>query len=351
MIIVDAHEDIAYNHVCFGRDYTRSALEKRRLEAGRYPVPMLGMPDAMLGRVAIVFATLFVSPSYSKPSPWPEPTYHNAREAYTHAMTQLDYYHKLADESEKITLIQESSDLDAVLATWKRGEQLKGRKHGLVILMEGADPILEPRQFEEWYERGVRIVGPAWMHTRYSAGTGAGGGLTHLGHELLEIMANYNAILDVSHMAEHAFMEAVDRYTGSVIASHSNPRRFCDTDRHLSDQMIVRLAERDGVMGIVMFNGFFKRDWRQTDKPGTVTMTHVLDAIDHVCQVTGSAAHVGIGSDFDGGFGAESTPDELDSVSDLWNIGAGLRTRGYTEDDIAAILGENMLRKLREALS
>lgn len=145
-------------------------------------------------------------------------------------------------------------------------------------------------------------------------------------------------------------MQALEHYDGSIIASHSNPRRFRDSDRHLSDAMIRRLAERDGVIGVVMFNAFLLNGWRRSDGKRAVTLATVADAIDHVCQVTGSAAHVGLGSDFDGGFGAESIPAEIDTVADLWRITDVLLERGYSRDDITAIMGGNMLRKLREAL-
>jgi membrane dipeptidase len=216
--------------------------------------------------------------------------------------------------------------------------------------MEGADPILEPKQFEEWYERGVRIVGTSWQATRYAGGTGEPGGLTDLGRELLEIMADFNAILDLSHMAEQACMESLDRYEGIVIASHSNPRHFCNTDRHLTDEAIRRLAERDGVMGIVLYNRFLTNDWKKGDPRSKVPLATVIAAIDYVCQLTGSASHVGIGTDFDGGFGVESIPEGLDTVGDLLEIGKALRAKGYAEADIEAVLGANMLRKLRQAL-
>jgi membrane dipeptidase len=161
-------------------------------------------------------------------------------------------------------------------------------------------------------------------------------------------MASFSAILDLSHLSEHAYLEAIDRYEGVIIASHSNPRKFCNTDRHLSDTMIERLAERDGVMGIVPFNRFLSNKWKKGDPKSDIPMSVVVDAIDYVCQLTGSAAHVGIGSDFDGGFGLESIPDGMDSTSDLLRIGAALKTLGYSEEDTAAILGGNMLRKLRQ---
>jgi membrane dipeptidase len=354
MILVDAHEDIAFNALVHGRDYRMPAYETRRREAAEGIIgngqAMLGLPESLLARVAVVFSTLFVAPLTETPSPWDALKYRDAGQAYRLASQQMDYYERLTDESPRINLIRSQKDLDETLATWAEGKEFAEHQQGFVVLMENADPILEPKQFEEWYERGVRLVGPAWSGTRYTGGTGQPGPLTPLGRELLEIMAGFNAILDLSHMSEQAYLEAVDRYEGILIASHSNPRRFRSSDRHLSDLMIRRLAERDGVMGIVLYNTFLIDDWMKGDSKTRVPLSRALDAIDYVCQVTGSAAHVGIGTDFDGGFGAESVPDGMDTVFDLWWLGPALRERGYAEADVEAVLGGNMLRKLRQAL-
>jgi membrane dipeptidase len=352
MIILDAHQDIAFTQLAYGRDYRQSALLHRRREKAQKqgtPAATIGLPDSLAGRVALVFATLYVSPA-GNPLKLPDamPTYSSAQEAHTQAMQQLDIYQRLADNDERVQLVRTQAELDAVLATWEHGRDIRERKQGLVILMEGADPIIEPKQFEAWYERGVRIVGPAWSQTRYAGGTGAPGGLTRLGHELLEQMLGFNALLDLSHLAEQAYNEALDQYNGPLIASHSNPRKFRNSDRHLSDDMIRRLAERDGVMGIVLYNRFLSNEWQPNDPQ--LPFSIVLDAIDHVCQITGSAAHVGIGSDFDGGFGAESIPATLNTTTDLLNIADGLRERGYSESDVEAVMSGNMLRKLRESL-
>jgi membrane dipeptidase len=356
MIVLDAHQDIAFNMLCNGREYRRSALQNRQLETDpdfirHRGISTIGLPDALLGRVALVFSTLFVAP-YKKGEnpPWAAITYQTPQEAHQLALRQLDYYNRLADESNKVRLVKTAADLDAVLATWADGKEMSDHQQGLVLLMESADPIVEPQQFEEWYERGVRLVGPAWSGTRYAGGTGMPGPLTKLGYELLDVMANFNAILDLSHLAEEACLQALDHYTGIMIASHSNPRHFRDTDRHLTDTAIHRLAEHDGVMGIVLYNSFLSNDWRAGDPKAKVPLSVVLDVMDYVCQLTGSAAHVGIGSDFDGGFGRESTPQGLDTVTDLLVIGDGLRQRGYAEADIENILSGNMLRKLRQAL-
>ncbi len=357
MFIVDAHQDIAYNALCYGRDYRTSALKKRTQEAGsdipaRAGMATIGLPEALAGRVAVVFATLFVAPRSrgAAPSPWANLEYDDAAGAHRLARQQLDVYRRLVDEDDRLRLVRSAADLDAVLATWQPGVDVRQRRQGLLLLMEGADPIVEPPQFEEWYELGVRAVGPAWQRTRYAGGTRAPGPLTALGRELLDVMAGFNAILDVSHLAERSYYDAVEQYTGTIIASHSNPRSFCDTDRHLSDDMIRRLADRDGVMGVVLANYFLDGGWQRSDGKHAVTLDRVLDIIDHICQVTGSAAHVAIGSDFDGGFGAETIPAEIDTVADLWRFQERLLGRGFSEADTDAILSGNMLRQLRKSL-
>jgi membrane dipeptidase len=159
-------------------------------------------------------------------------------------------------------------------------------------------------------------------------------------------------ILDLSHMAPQACLEALDRYEGPLFASHANPLRFRPdrTDRNLPDDTIVRIAERDGVIGIIPYNLFLVEGWRRGDAEHVADVSAVVAAIDHVCQVTGSARYVGIGSDFDGGFGAESAPLGFETITDLHYIGPALAAYGYAQDDIAAILSGNMLRVLRAGL-
>lgn len=356
MFIVDAHQDIAFNTVCYGRDYRVSALKKRAHEINSAVIhhvghAMLGLPEAIIGRVAIVFATLFTEPKGKMPAIGNDAVlYTTPKEAMQHATRQLDVYKRLVDEELRLRLIQSQADLEGVLATWADGVPVTQHVQGLVILMENGDPIIEPRQFEWWYEQGVRIVGPAWRATRYCGGTGEAGKLTKLGRELLDVMLDFNAILDVSHMAEESYLEALDQYDGVIIASHSNPRRFRNSDRHLSDVMIRRLAERGGVMGIVPYNLFLSNTWTISDGKSAITLNRVVEAIDYVCQLVGSAEHVGIGTDFDGGFGAESTPHEFNTIADLWLLKDALMGRGYSPIDVANILGGNMLRQLRACL-
>lgn len=356
-IVVDGHQDIAWNYQNHGRDFRLSAWAKRRRETDpefrkRYGYAMTGLPDAILGRVAVIGATLFVSPAWAKLYPDERVLYETPDEAYALAARQFEYYERLEEGDLPLSIVRTQADLDAVLASWGEGTELTDHRVGLVVLMEGADPIREPAQLEEWYARGLRIVGPAWTATRYSGGTRAPGPLTDLGRELLEVMAGFGMVLDLSHMAQEAAHEALDRYEGPLFAGHANPLAFRKdrVDRNLPDNVIRGIAEHDGVVGIMPYNLFLLEGWRRGDRKGAGTMARVIAAIDHVCQVTGSARHVGIGSDFDGGFGSESAPAEFETVTDLLGIGTALGEWGYAPGDVSAILSGNMLRVLRAGL-
>ena len=357
-LIVDAHEDLAWNALSFGRDYTRSALETRQAEQNsaapqRNGNTLLGLPEYLEGRVAVIFSTLFVAPARSANVTWETQNYSNAEEAHRAANRQLDYYHRLADDNEQFKLVGGRGDLERVLGSWA-GDDPATRLVGLVPLMEGADPIREPQEAEWWMERGIRIVGLAWAATRYCGGTGEPGPLTPEGRRLLDVMAGLGLILDLSHASDESFLEALDRFQGTVIVSHANPRAmlkdFPRPERMLTDEMIERVAEASGVIGVVPFNRFLKSAWRPADGKAAVTLSQVLDVIDHICQVTGNAAHVGLGSDFDGGFGVEHVPAEIDTVANLQKLDAGLSARGYTDADIAAVLGLNWVEVLRRGL-
>ncbi len=356
-LVIDGHEDIAYNMLSFGRDYTRSAHATRALEADHERSRaamgncMLGLPEWLAGNVGVIFATLFAMPARRRVSHDTTTGYTTPQEAFEQGMQQLDVYQRLADENPRFALVRDQKELDAVLATWKDGAPESKRQVGLVVLMEGADPVIQPRDLERWYERGLRIIGPAWLAgTRYAGGNATGGPLTEEGEQLLRMMMDFNLVLDVSHLAEQACLQAIDRYDGPIIASHSNPRKLVPGNRQLSDDMLKRLIERDGVAGILPINSMLKEGWQRGDRKDAVTVDGVAAAMDYVCQLAGNAQHVAIGTDFDGGFGAESTPAELDTIADLPKIADALKGRGYAEADMAAIMSGNWLRILRRAL-
>jgi membrane dipeptidase len=370
-LIVDAHQDMAYNALNFGRDYSLSALETRRREvASGSSAPninghcLLGLPEYLAGGVAVIFGTLFVAPVRAARAPLDVHYYADSHQAHNLYARQLDYYRRLADEHDAFSLVGSRSDLQAVLDSWaaasttgagSNDEALPdGRRVGLVPLMEGADAIREPEEAEWWQERGLRIVGLSWTGTRYAGGTGEPGPLTPDGRRLLDVLGGLGLILDLAHTSDESFLQALDRFEGVAICSHANPRALMQgfdlPERLLSDEMILRLAEAGGVIGVVPYNRFLKVGWQTGDPKASVPLERVTAMIDHICQLTGSAAHVGLGSDFDGGFGVERTPAEIDTIADLQKLDDSLSERGYGSDDIAAILGRNWIGVLQRGL-
>jgi len=362
-LIIDAHQDLSWNILTYGRDYTRSATETRQLEAGtKTPESngdsIVGWPEYQRGKVAVVFSTLFAAPAKKKDMV-DAVFYTDYESAHRVYRDQIMLYRKLADSHpDKFRLISSTKELDSVIEHWNMpapNDTDAGHPVGLIYLMEGADGIRSPHELSEWWEWGLRMIGLAWAGTRYCGGTSEPGPLTDEGRQLISAMADYNFILDLSHMDEASALESLDRYEGPVMATHSNCAALmqgADTNRHLPDRVIRGLIERDGVIGLIPFNAFLKVGWKRDSgsRREEVPLYVLIRHIDHICQLAGNSLHAGIGSDFDGGFGLQSIPPELDSIADLQLIGAKLLERGYTESDAANILGGNWMRFLREHL-
>ncbi|MBU1662709.1 MAG: membrane dipeptidase [Chloroflexi bacterium] len=358
MIIIDAHQDLAWNMLTFGRDYTLSAHETRHRERGtETPIhnddTLLGWPEYQQGQIAVIFATLFAAPIRRKLGDWDTQHYVDAAQADMRYSAQLDAYHRLVDENpDKFRLIRTQVDLGDLLSHW---EPASDDTHpvGLLVLMEGAEGVRTPSELEEWWVRGVRIIGPAWAGTRFCGGTREPGPLTKEGYALLEGMADLGFTLDISHMDEAAVLQSLDEYPGTIIASHANAAALLKgsgSNRHLSNRVIRGLIDRDGVIGVVPYNRFLVPGWTPSDGREQVTLRHIATQIDHNCQLAGDARHVGIGSDFDGGFGLQKAPAEIDSIADLQKLAPILAQKGYAEIDIAAILGQNWFELLQSNL-
>jgi len=358
MIIVDAHQDLAWNILTFGRDYSVSAAETRQRECGteipdRNGDTLLGWPDYQEGQVAIIFATLFAAPIRAKLGDWDAQFYKNADEANSLYNRQLDAYYYLVDEHpDKFALVTNKANLKGVLTAWEQ-EDLKEFPVGLVPLMECADAIRHPSELEDWWYRGVRIIGPAWSGTRFCGGTREPGPLTKEGRDLLAGMMDFGFTLDISHMDVQAVLQSLDEYPGRIIASHANAKALLpdlESNRFLSDRVIQGLIERNGIIGVVPYNRFLINGWVPGDGREMVSLSHVANQIDHICQIAGNTNHVGIGSDFDGGFGLQKVPIEIDTIADLQKLAPYLTEKGYTEADVSAVMGQNWIRFLIESL-
>ena len=359
-LIVDSHCDLAYNMLNYGRDYTRSAAETRALEKGSLTTEkngdsLIGWPDYQRGQVAIVFSTLFAAPAQANEEDEDKLAYSNYDEARRLYLDQIHLYRDLTDSKpDYFRLLRDRKDLQEHLAEWHDPVR-KQRPVGLVVLMEGADGIRDVDELAEWHELGLRLIGLAWSGTRYSGGTRAPGPLTEDGRRLLRAMADFNYALDLSHMDEQSALEALDLYEGPIVATHVNCLALLPdfpTNRHFSDRALRGVIERGGVIGNVPLNSFLKSGWTRNNGSSReeVPLDTFAAHLDHICQLAGDSLHAGIGSDFDGGFGVQSVPPEIDTVADLQKLGPLLRARGYSESDIANILGLNWIHFLEKTL-
>lgn len=257
--LVDSHLDLAENVTMVGRDLTLSVAAIRALEKRTANQATVSLPDLERGGVAVAFATVTAglqtgdsgSHLVSAHTRTPE-------EAEAHALSQIDLYESWEFQG-RVRLLKSVSDLEHHLELWQ-----KDYKPGLVMLMEGADPIVRVHDLPKWWRRGLRMVGLTWADTRYGAGVGTGsetfrrGGLTPEGHALLIGMAEGGFLWDISHLAEEGVWQGLELGFPRVCASHANARALTPTDRHLSDEVIRAVAERDGVIGVVLYNGFLE---------------------------------------------------------------------------------------------
>jgi membrane dipeptidase len=358
--IIDAHQDMSYCFVNFNRDYRFSAAEIRRQEEGT-AIPdcngqtLLGWEEYQRGKVAAIFSTLFVMPAQHVENELEKVVYKTAGEAAKWFRAEYDYY-QLLNDSGKFSIIRTTNDLKKVLSLWEDESTAYPnitRPVGLILLMEGVEAIGKLTEMESWWEAGVRIAGPVWSGSRFCGGTFEYGGFTSEGFALLEIMAELGYILDISHMTEKSTLQALEAYSGGVLASHANARALLKEipgERHFTDHTIRKLVERDSVLGLVPFNSFLSAQWKPQDERNKVTLDTLIGHIDYVCQLAGSARHVGFGTDFDGGFGWPNVPYEIDTIVDLQKLHPLLLARGYNEEDISGIFGGNFRRILDQYL-
>jgi membrane dipeptidase len=254
------------------------------------------------------------------------------------------------EEIGEMVQIRNTEQLNAHLELWENGMDKK--PIGYILSLEGADSIITLNHLERSYEQGLRAIGPAhYGPGTYAHGTDSVGGIGHKGEELLKEIERLNLILDATHLCDLSFWETMKVYNGPVWASHNNCRKFVDHNRQYSDEQILELIGRDGVIGIALDAWMMVPNWvrgTSTPKGMDVTLVQMINNIDHICQLAGNSLHVGIGTDLDGGFGKEQCPSDLNTIADLQKIRGLLEGKGYSENDIENIMSKNFIRFLRK---
>jgi membrane dipeptidase len=349
MLLFDAHLDLAMNALEWDRNLDLDVHEIRRAEAGRVEKGRgrgtTSLPEMRKAKVAVSLATVIarVSRSGNPLAGWACPEI-----AYAKAQGQLAYYRVLEAQG-KVRMLADWPSLERHVAAWQ--ERGAAEPLGMILSMEGADPIVWPAQVASWWEDGLRVVGLShYGVSAYAHGTSTEGGLTAKGRELLQEMDKLGMICDLSHLAETAFWEVLDLFPGSVLASHNNCRALVPGDRQFSDEQIKAIVDRGGVIGVALDAWMLYPGWVKGETSNAVVSLEAVAAqIDHICQVAGNVQHAGIGSDLDGGYGTEQCPHDLDTIADLQKIPGFLYARGYEEGDVEAIMVGNWMRFFRQA--
>ncbi len=267
--MIDGHLDLAYNVLAAGRDLTLPLEELRR----EHPGALVTLPERALGGGGIVCGTIFVMPTAATlgGGVLKGRSYETPDEARALALEQLELYERWEDEG-RIRILRRQRDLEPYT---RAGDG----PTGLVLLMEGADPLRTPDDLAEWTARGLRVVGPAWQRTRYAGGTRAPGPLTDLGLELMHALKQENLFLDPEKAA-----------------------------------------------------------------PNSATLQDVTRHAEHVAGLIGWDK-LAVGTDWDGGFGADDVPAEVTRAADFARLGEAV-----PEAVRAGFLGGTWLKFLQRAL-
>ena len=363
-LIVDTHADTPQRFLDGGFDIGNTDPKD---------VGHISLDKARAGNLGAEFFSIWVEPSY--------------KGQYAHRAVDLidSVYEQAARHPDRLMMAFSVADIERAH---------KQKKLAALMGIEGGHAIEnDVRLLREFYRLGVRYMTLTWSNTNEWADSSGDiddpkvdhhHGLTDFGKQVVLEMNRLGMMVDISHVADKTFYDAIAITKAPVIASHSSARALTDAPRNMTDDMLRAVAKNNGVVQVNFFSGFddqnywnatktmakdrdaaiaaFVEKHKQEGKPVTYIeydridrewatkiprppLKSLIDHIDHIAKVAG-VDHVGLGSDFDGVSGA--TPTGIDSAADLPKITQALLDRGYSADDIHKILGGNLLRVFRE---
>lgn len=361
-LIIDLHLDLAWDALFWNRDLTLTAHQVRQQEESEPPQLAGGantgsctvtFPEMRRGSVGVMLSTIM-----SRIQPRTKATLPDGMRTQEQAMAvgrgHLAYYQAMTRRAD-IKPVLGLDDLDEAVRAWENPTDQTPIYH--ILSMESADPIVNPDDVQFWWDAGLRVVGPAHFgHNTYIHGTSTEGGLKPLAKPLYKAMREAGMILDITHMADQAVWESFDLWDGPVMASHCNCRSIVRGQRHLHDDMIRELVRRDGIIGLIFCQHMIDPDVQWNDRldfsefTPKLGMEGLLPHIDNMVNLAGgSTRNIAIGTDLDGGFGAELAPTDVDTIADVQNLAPILREAGHTDEDVRGILHGNALRFFRKA--
>jgi membrane dipeptidase len=355
MFTIDAHLDLAMNAMEWNRDLRMPVHDIRRSELGMTDKPDRGngtvaFPELRKGNIGLVVATQIarVQTPGTGLSGWFSP-----EQAWAQTQGQLQWYRVMEEAGELVQIIDRQT-LQTHLSLWNNGSSNDEKPIGYMLSLEGADSIVNIDYLNRSYQTGLRALGPAhYGPGRYANGTNSTGGLNQMGKALLREMSQLNLILDVTHLCDDAFWDAIEIYDGPIWASHHNCRSLVDHNRQLSDDMIKVLIQKKAVIGGALDAWMMVPNWvrgKSTPQSMQCNLEVMIDHLDYICQLAGNCENIGIGTDLDGAFGTEQCPYNLDTIADVQLIPSILQKRGYQDQDIKKVMHGNWLRVMEAAL-
>ncbi len=356
-IVIDTHADTP--QMMLDQDYD--------LADPRSPY-MLSIPKMRAGHMGAEFFSIWVSVDWP-----PQDFIHRALDLIDVVEAQV------ARHPEALEIARTADDIERIH---------RQKKFAILMGLEGGHIIEDDlRMLDVYYRLGIRYM--TLTHTKNTSWADSSGdqaranGLTAFGRQVVERMNRLGMMVDISHVSDKTFYDALEVTRAPVIASHSSCRALCDVRRNMTDEMIRALAKNGGVMDINFFSGFLDREYaaarkkvsdlmdrdveaarreraqegkrltyaeenvirrRYESRLPTPSLDRIADHIDHAVQVAG-VDHVGLGSDFDG---VDSIPRGMEDCSKLPDLVRELARRGYSAEDLQKILGGNVLRVMRQ---
>ena len=359
MLIFDGDYPMSYGAIDLDRDLTLPIEEVRAATGARTivegwadPEAMASLPERRRGGIAAALVKVVGRIRRSGSPRW---GFRTGDIAYAAAQSHLAYY-RVLEARRELRILSTGQGFRSHMEEWERATDYAGLPIGVVIGMEGADPILWPEQAHQWWDDGLRVVSLShYGVSTYSHGTGTGtdGGLFPPAPALLREMEALGMVLDVTHTSDESVRQALEVFGGPILASHQNCRSVTPGERQFPDELVQAVIDRGGVLGHSMDTWMLYKggtDWaniqprREVFAREEVTLEDFVDHVDHVCQMAGNSLHSGIGGDTDGQGGREGAPHGIDTVADYQKVGEVLDRRGYTQDDVENIMYRNWKR-------
>lgn len=306
---------------------------------------------------------------------WVDPYLYSGQRGLERAMKEIEVVKaQVARHADRIELATSPDDIKRIVA--------QGKIAALMGLEGGHSIYGKIEQLRKYHDLGIRYMTLTWSNSNEIGGSsgdkGRDQGLTEFGRQVVREMNRLGMLVDISHISDRTFYDTLAVTQKPVIASHSSARALCNHLRNLSDEMLRAVAQNGGVVCINFYPPFLddrfrlasqqvdeelrpkinEMKQRYTNDPARfavertklymearkrippVPLSRIVDHIDHVVKVAG-IDHVGLGSDFDG---VDALPQGMEDCSRLPKLTEELKRRGYSDEDIIKILGENVLR-------